>query len=155
MCHRPQCMSDSFAASQTRVMQCSPPSSGQWHKVNGAVQAVYFQLLQQVGVQVARSQEAVNAKLHMLEMHQKETHDSLLQMERTAISMYQVCICFIDLSLWYITCHRHHHEQASGQLTLNHRLSGQIGANIAHFTALFLCCSCMCIHMSCPPPTHP
>lgn len=38
---------------------------------------------------VARSQEAVNAKLHMLEMHQKETHDSLLQMERTAISMYQ------------------------------------------------------------------
>ncbi len=41
-------------------------------------------------VQVARSQEAVNDKLHMLEMHQKETHDSLLQMEKTASSMYQV-----------------------------------------------------------------
>ncbi|KAL0051174.1 hypothetical protein WJX82_003079 [Trebouxia sp. C0006] len=38
---------------------------------------------------VARSQEAVNDKLHMLEMHQKETHDSLLQMEKTASSMYQ------------------------------------------------------------------
>lgn len=38
---------------------------------------------------VARAQDGVNAKLHMLEMHQKETHDSLLQMERTAISMYQ------------------------------------------------------------------
>ena len=41
-------------------------------------------------LQVARAQDGVNAKLHMLEMHQKETHDSLLQMERTAISMYQV-----------------------------------------------------------------
>jgi peptidoglycan hydrolase CwlO-like protein len=41
-------------------------------------------------MQVARSQEAVNDKLHMLEMHQKETHDSLLQMEKTASSMYQV-----------------------------------------------------------------
>ena len=41
-------------------------------------------------VQVARSQEAVNDKLHMLEMHQKETHDSLLQMEKSASSMFQV-----------------------------------------------------------------
>lgn len=38
---------------------------------------------------VARSQEAVNDKLHMLEMHQKETHDSLLQMEKSASSMFQ------------------------------------------------------------------
>ncbi len=48
-------------------------------------------------VQVARSQEAVNDKLHMLEMHQKETHDSLLQMEKTASSMYQVWIQLLSL----------------------------------------------------------
>lgn len=40
--------------------------------------------------QVASQQNAVSQKLHMLETHQKETHDSLVQMERTAISMYQV-----------------------------------------------------------------
>ena len=43
-----------------------------------------------VTLQVARSQEAVNHKLHMLEAHQKETHDSLMRMESTAMSMYQV-----------------------------------------------------------------
>ncbi len=48
-------------------------------------------------VQVARSQEAVNDKLHMLEMHQKGTHDSLLQMEKTASSMYQVWIQLLSL----------------------------------------------------------
>ena len=41
-------------------------------------------------LQVASQQNAVSQKLHMLESHQKETHDSLVQMERTAISMYQV-----------------------------------------------------------------
>ncbi len=45
-----------------------------------------------LGLQVASAQETVHQKLHMLEAHQKETHDSLLQMERTAISMYQVCL---------------------------------------------------------------
>ena len=49
----------------------------------------YFALLAML--QVARAQDAVNDKLHMLEAHQKETHDSLLQMERAAMSMYQVC----------------------------------------------------------------
>ena len=139
MCHRPQCMSDSLAASLTRVMQCSAPSSGQWHKVNGAVQAVYFQCLQQVDVQVARSQEAVNAKLHMLEMHQKETHDSLLQMERTAISMYQVCIRFIHLSLRYITCHRQHHVQASGTTHLG---SQAAWTRRCQCSSVLLYCSC-------------
>lgn len=48
-------------------------------------------------MQVASQQNAVSQKLHMLETHQKETHDSLVQMERTAISMYQVTclICMI------------------------------------------------------------
>ena len=41
-------------------------------------------------LQVASQQSAVSQKLHMLETHQKETHDSLVQMERTAISIYQV-----------------------------------------------------------------
>ena len=51
-------------------------------------------------LQVASQQNAVSQKLHMLETHQKETHDSLVQMERTAITMYQVtwmsCMCFAD-----------------------------------------------------------
>lgn len=47
-------------------------------------------------MQVASQQNAVSQKLHMLETHQKETHDSLVQMERTAISMYQVsCLLHI------------------------------------------------------------
>lgn len=41
-------------------------------------------------LQAASQQDAVSQKLHMLETHQRETHDSLVQMERTAISMYQV-----------------------------------------------------------------
>lgn len=48
-------------------------------------------------VQVAMSQQAVNDKLHVLEMHQKETHDSLLQMEKTASSMYQVWMQLLSL----------------------------------------------------------
>lgn len=57
-------------------------------------------------MQVASQQNAVSQKLHMLETHQKETHDSLVQMERTAISMYQVsclsgvrfpCLCTMQM----------------------------------------------------------
>ena len=41
----------------------------------------------------------MSQKLHMLETHQKETHGSLVQMERTAISMYQVGCLLASLLL--------------------------------------------------------
>lgn len=55
-------------------------------------------------LQAASQQDAVSQKLHMLETHQRETHDSLVQMERTAISMYQVTQCIMHVLLVLIWC---------------------------------------------------
>lgn len=55
-------------------------------------------------VQAASQQDAVSQKLHMLETHQRETHDSLVQMERTAISMYQVSSLVMHVLLVQTGC---------------------------------------------------
>ena len=55
-------------------------------------------------LQAASQQDAVSQKLHMLETHQRETHDSLVQMERTAISMYQVTWLVMHVLLVQAQC---------------------------------------------------